>query len=249
MGNKYLIFALTSLTIVLFSFLTTAKNTLADTNPACPTVYGAACPAGALFLDKKVQHLKTGEFLDTLSAADVTFPPNQEVNFRIEVKNTGTATLNSVQVQDKLPAELNFVSLSVTGNFDSNNRTVNWTIDTLDPGQSRFFQIKGQVKPQNELPATDNSCVSNFAQAKKDTAVASDSAVLCIQTQALKVAPVTELPKTGPKELVYLLLVMLPLGLVLKKLAQNSSHEAMENLKNPIFIWQKREFFKKSRLH
>lgn len=239
-----LLFTLAGFIVVLSIFLTIFKVVLADTNPACPTVYGAACPAGALFLDKKVQHLKTGEFVDTLSAADVTFPPSQEVNFKIEVKNTGAATLNSIQVQDKLPAELNFISLSVTGNFDSNSRTVNWTIDTLNPGESRFFQIKGQVKPQNELPQTDTLCVSNFAQAKKDVAVASDSAVLCIQTQALKVAPVTELPKTGPKELVYLLLVMLPLGLILKKLAQGSSSTALVNFKDPMSIWQKRKFLK-----
>lgn len=186
--------------VFLLSFHIFADKVLAQTNPTCPSVYGAACPSGQIFIDKKVQNPKSGEFVEALSTSDITFAPDQEVNFRIEVKNTGSSDISNIFVQDRLPGNVNF--FFGPGSFDKNANILSWTIDKIAPNESKFFLIKLKVKPQNELQF-DIACMTNFVQAQKDQQMAQDTSVFCIQTQSLKVAPppeeIKQLPKTGPE--------------------------------------------------
>lgn len=231
------IFLIIVLFVLFFSFPT---NALAQTNPTCPSVYGAACPSGHIFIDKKVQNPKSGEFVDALSSLDVTFAPEQEVNFRIEVKNTGSSDLNNVFVQDRLPGNTNFIS--GPGSYDKNTNIFSWIIDKLAPNESKFFQVKLKVKSQAELQF-DIACMTNFVQAQKDKEVAQDTSVFCIQPQPLKSPPpVTEMPKTGLPIAVWALSgLLLPTGLRLRKFASNNT-----NVKDDAsFIWQVREFSKR----
>lgn len=178
--NKFL-FQLFSIGAIFLFLL--PGNALAQTNPECPSVYGGACPPGQILVEKKVLNPKTGEFVQILSGNDTTFAPNDEVKFRIEVKNTGSTTLSGVSVSDRLPGNVNFLSSSPTGSFDQANNSVSWTIN-LVAGESRFFQIRVQVKPKNELNF-DIACMTNFVQVQKDALVGQSSAIFCIQLQAL----------------------------------------------------------------
>ncbi len=177
----------------------------AQYNPTCPSVYGAKCPTGNLFLDKKVKNPQTGELVESLSANDATFIPGQEVSFRIEVKNTSSGDLNNIQVQDKFPDFLEYVS--GPANFDQSTRTITWNIDKLKQGEFKLFDIKGKIVEGKGFPNSGMSCLTNHSQAKTDQQIAQDTAVFCVQTKVLPAT--TELPKTGPKETALLMTVSL----------------------------------------
>lgn len=216
------------------------SQVLADgTNPVCPSIYGVACPNSQIYIDKKVQNPKSGEFVDILSATDVTFAPDQEVNFRIEVKNTGSTSLTQVFTQDRFPSNINFISGPST--FDQNNRVLSWTIDNLGAGESKFFQIKAKVQPKNELQF-DIACMTNYVQTQKDQQIAQDTTVFCIQAQPLKVLPSPkQLPATGLPAAAWLASLLIPTGLRLRKFAANDKDD-----KDDVnYMWQMREFLKR----
>lgn len=192
------LFILLSL-IVLLSIPQTTLG--AGINASCPDVYGVSCPSGNILLNKLIKNPQTGEWVDSLSASSVTFLAGQEVNFRIEVKNIGQTDLDNVSVEDKLPDFLDFVQ--GPGSFDKNSKTLKWSIDKLRVGESKLFDIKAKVT-QN-LPDMGLSCVTNFAQAKKDQMVAQDTSLFCIQTKIL--GEMRELPKTGISEITNMLLI------------------------------------------
>lgn len=177
--------------LLLLAALAAAPSAFADTS--CNNVYGASCPTGNLSLDKKVRHPQSGEFLDAISSTDATFLPEQEVKFRIEVKNTGSADLVDVWVDDKLPDYVEFVS--GTGNYDKGAHKLWWKIDRLNAGQSQTFEIRAKLKAANQLPNMSITCMTNHSKAVKDNMSAQDTASFCVQTKIL--GQTTELPKTG----------------------------------------------------
>lgn len=179
--------------LALFAcFIMSPGQVNAQFNPACPSVYGAKCPTGNLFIDKKVRNPQSGEFIESLSSNGPTFLPGQEVQFRIEVRNNGNAELQGIQVQDRLPDFVEFVS--GPGNFS--NRTLSWTIDRLGAGEFRLFDVK--VRINGKGIADGITCLTNFSSAQKDQMSAQDSSVFCVQTKVLGVT--SELPRTGPAQ-------------------------------------------------
>lgn len=205
-----------SLVAFALAFLMFSSSVFAaGINPSCPSVYGATCPSGQLFVDKKVRNPQSGEFVESLSANDPTFLPDQEVGFRIEVKNTGSSDLDNIQVQDKLPDFVEFVS--GPGNFDQNSKALNFSIDKLKAGEFKIFELKVKILSGKSLPAEGVTCLTNFAQAQKDQQVVQDSSVFCVQTQIL--GEIKELPKTGTKEAV--LITLTSLGFLLISLILN----------------------------
>lgn len=165
----------------------------ASADTSCPHVYGANCPSGNLSIDKKVRHPRTGEFIDSISSSDATYLPDQEVKFRIEVKNTGGQDLFNVKAEDVLPDFVDFIS--GTGDFDSGSKTLRWTIDKIGPSESKFFEIRVKVKSAANLPDLNINCVTNQVRVSKDSMNASDTSSFCIQTKIL--GEVKVLPKTG----------------------------------------------------
>lgn len=179
---------------ILFALFLLPVTVLADTSTSCSSIYGAGCPTGAISINKTIKNPTTGELVDTLGSNGPHFLPNQTVNFRLQVKNIGSADLNNIQIQDRFPDFVDFVS--GTGNFDPGSRTLNFSLDTLKPGEFRNFDIVGKISSGNSLPSSGLSCVTNYAQATVDKQFASDTSVFCIETQVL--AATAELPKTGP---------------------------------------------------
>lgn len=159
-------------------------------------------PSKQILVNKQVKNPKTGQFVENLNTSDPSYLPTQEVIFKIEVKNIGQTELTNIQIKDKLPDFVNFIS--GPGSFDMNSKTVNLTVDKLNPQESKTFELKIKVKPQKELPANRLTCLTNFAEARVDQLFSQDTAAFCIETQVL--APIQELPKTGPKETTLLLI-------------------------------------------
>lgn len=179
-----------ALTIVL-SAITFVPTVFADSS--CNNVYGSSCPTGNLSLDKKVRHPQSGEYLDTISSTDSTFLPEQEVKFKIDVKNTGSADLYDVWVDDKFPDFVEFVS--GTGNYDKGSYKLWWKIDRINAGETKSFEVRVKLKNAQELPTGSITCMTNHSKAVKDHMSAQDTASFCVQTKIL--GTTTELPKTG----------------------------------------------------
>lgn len=149
-----------------------------------------------LFLNKWVFNPVNNSFVDNLSISDTHFLAGQIVTFKVEVKNTGDNTLQNVAVKDKLPDFVEFNS--GPGTFDASTKTLNFNIDRLEPGESKAYEIKVRIKPENLLPQNQSTCITNFAEARANDLMSQDTAVFCIESKIL--APVQELPKTGPAQ-------------------------------------------------
>ncbi len=147
-----------------------------------------------LVLNKQVKNPQNGLFVENLTVTDAHFLPGQEVTFRIEVRNAGGNELKGINVKDKLPDFVDFVS--GPGKFDENSRTMDFLVDKLSPGESKTYEFIIKVRAQSNLPNNQLTCLTNLAQASIDQIFTQDTSVFCIENQVLGVTQ--EIPKTGP---------------------------------------------------
>ncbi|MDO8270155.1 MAG: hypothetical protein Q7T54_05815 [Candidatus Levybacteria bacterium] len=205
------------------AFLTTVGNSFAAGSSQCQIVYGGGevCEDKIQFtLDKRVlTPTKGGDFVDNLTLNDARFEIGNTASFKIIVKNTGDKKIDTLTVVDTLPQHLNFVSGA--GTYNSNNRTITYTINNLDKGQVNEQVFT--VTITNSLPANQGIvCLTNHAKATDNNGItASDTAGLCVQQgvtpvqptpapQIFNKVPVKNIPNTGPEMLP--LLGLIPLG-------------------------------------
>ncbi len=91
----------------------------------------------------------------TKSASTLNPAPGGQVTFTLTVTNDGSATAPYVEVMDKLPTGLNYVSSSGDGTYDSDMGL--WIIDGgVEKGQTKTIEIVCTL--------VSNEAVSNFAQ-------------------------------------------------------------------------------------
>ena len=67
----------------------------------------------------------------TKAADDSSVTVGDEVTYTITVKNTGDADAENVVITDTLPAGVTYVSITGSGDYDADTRTVTWEIGTL----------------------------------------------------------------------------------------------------------------------
>jgi uncharacterized repeat protein (TIGR01451 family) len=160
-------------------------------------------------LDIKIKHPQSGEYTDNIKAEEVTFLPGQEVEFQVEVKNNAAFDLQDVVVNNKLDANVEFIS--GPGNYDQNSHTIGWLEDRILKEETKQYYIKLKVTPKG-TSQNDPNCVKNSVEAKKDSALVSDSTEFCFQNKVL--STVSELPKTGVSVFNILLLATVLSGMV-----------------------------------
>lgn len=199
------------LAVLIFIFGTKAISA------RCEQQYGGGeiCYEGELRLDKTVKNPSTGSYVDNLFSSDPNFSANQEVWFRLTIKNTGSDNLNDIEVKDRFPNYVLFVSGS--GNWNDADKTLTWTIDHLSPGESKVYEIKGRIVSEENLPTDSGTyCVTNYGETKKDDKSASDTSQLCITK---KVLGISYMPPTGAN--LYLIISLLVLissfGIIFRK--------------------------------
>lgn len=152
-----------------------------------------AKPVSQISINKLVKNPQTGLFVENLNFNDPRFLPEQEASFRLEVRNSGQTELANIQIKDKLPDFVEFVS--GPGIFDPSSQMLNFTIDKLRGGESKAYELKVRVKKADSLPANTATCITNFAEGRVNELVSQDTAVFCIETRVLGVT--RELPVTG----------------------------------------------------
>lgn len=157
-------------------------------------------PTSRIMIEKWVWNPGSNSFVENLSVNQFLFLPDQEVVFKVEVKNTGNKDLNNVEVTDKLPNEVIFVS--GPGNYNKDNHDLWFKIDKLAVNESKAYELKAKIKDAESLPS-NVFCTSNLAEVRADNMVSQDTTSFCAQKKVLGV--VKELPKTGPGSLVMML--------------------------------------------
>ena len=203
----------------IFQLLT--SNVMAQYGEYGP--YGGPEPSLSIMIDKMVAKpvaSKGGstdqDYVDNLSPSDPRFLPDEEVFFKIKVKNTSDIKLKDVTVKDFLP---DFVEpVEGPGTFDDESREITIPAGDIEIDEEKVFFIKVKVLSQEELPVDQGLiCLVNKAQAYDGGVSDEDTAQFCVEKEVLGV---TEVPSAGP-ELGLALLIgqfsALSAGLILKK--------------------------------
>lgn len=187
----------------------------------CQAVYGGGevcVQKGNIAVNKMVLNPQTHTFTDNLEIKDPRHNPDQIVTFQITVTNTGKSKLSKVEVKDNFPQFVNFVS--GPGSFDSNNKTLTFNVNDLNPNESRNFKIIGKVVTVDKLNVDGIVCVVNQSTARADEQISQDNAQFCLEKniavtkggQLVFPAPKVDItPTTGPEMIP--LLALLPTGI------------------------------------
>lgn len=198
-----------------FAFLFVAVPVSADS--VCQPIYGGGeqCSNTQWYINKMVLNPSTNVYVDNLTLSDPKFKPGQMVQFRIQVTNTGTATLGVIKVTDTLPNYIDLDTVQGPTSVDKATGKVTFEVNSLNAGQSKEAFISAKVKGAGAFPAAKNTlCPVNHVEAQTaNVGNVSDTAQFCIQKEST--AP-TAVPKTGASEVVLLGLAgILPAGMYL----------------------------------
>lgn len=162
----------------------------------CETQYGGevCVKTGELQIDKEVWHPGKQEFWDNLYLTTYIFGSGEEITFRLKIKNVGDEKFDEVKVEDRLPSYVELVSGELS-----------FTIKDLEPDETEEREIKVRVVSLDQLPES-RICDVNTVEVWADDEHDKDTAQVCIEEKVLGVA---ELPPTGPKYGLIILLVSL----------------------------------------
>ena len=119
----------------------------------------------------------------TKTANQANYNVGNNVDYTIQVTNSGPNTATNVVVTDTLPAGLTYLSSTMGGVYDSATRTVTWTIASLDNGV-HFLAAVSAIVTSDAAGKT----VTNTLQAKDDQMVdpVSTSASIYVPSAALE---------------------------------------------------------------
>lgn len=213
-----------SLSFIVFAIFYLISNSPASAGGSCQPIYGGGqiCPPpGNILINKKVLDPSSNVFVDNLGINNTKFQPEQVVQFRISVTNTGNEAISGITLKDIFPQ---FLKPIITKGTISNDNTIAIQIQNLNPNETQNFDIAGQVFPSDRLPNDRGIiCVVNQAIATFDGKQTSDNTELCIQKPVITEIPVTKgglkvfpqpkvvkTPPTGPEMLP--LMALLPSG-------------------------------------
>lgn len=174
------------LTVFVF-FLLNTLYLVRDTTPVlasvrCETQYGGGqtcVRVGELLVNKKVYNPDSKTFVDNLGLSDHRFQLGDEVVFKIDIKNVGDATLDTVNFTDTLPSFLAW----------SGGDQLNLTISNLAAGQVVTKEIRAKVLVTKGVVCGLNTVVISSAQNGSDR----DMAKLCVGQ------PPKVIPQAGPE--------------------------------------------------
>ncbi|MBI3304819.1 DUF11 domain-containing protein [Candidatus Parcubacteria bacterium] len=114
---------------------------------------------------------------------------NDQLTYTIELRNTGTADLTNALIDDYLPSNTAFVSVSGNGFLSASNQ-VRWFMGTIGPGSAST--VSYTVRINSGL--TDGISITNRAQARADNFSQTDSNE--VTTVIRETATTTNLQKT-----------------------------------------------------
>ncbi len=170
----------------------------------CHSVYGGGevCEYGEISLDKEVWNPEENEYWDNIDSNDYTFAPNQEVKFRIKIKNTDDEIkVSDSKIKDFLPDYLDFVSAEAGSDetdWDSDDREIKYYTGSLEEDETETVYLTVKVKSSGEIPE-GVTCLKNKATgySNQDDESDSDYASFCISRDGKSKVLGTTYPTTG----------------------------------------------------
>jgi uncharacterized repeat protein (TIGR01451 family) len=112
------------------------------------------------------------------------FVADDQVIFKMVVKNSGEEALTNIQVVDYLPDFVNFVAGPEGAVQDG--REIRWTIARLEPGEEKEFELWAKVADSETLAGKGSFCLINRVQATAETGEwDEDTAEICLETRVL----------------------------------------------------------------
>ncbi len=164
--------------------------------------YGAPSPSKSILINKLVGTPTTTKggstdatFVDNLSVSDTRFRSQQEVLFKLVVKNTSEVTLTNVEVKDFVPDFLEPVE--GPGTFDSSTRTITFNAGDFAVNEEKTYILRMKFVSQDKLPGDKGIiCLVNKAEAKTSEVFDEDVAQLCVEKEVLGAVSV---PSAGPE--------------------------------------------------
>lgn len=204
--NKIFFAGIVSLILSLAPSVVMAKE--------CHSVYGGGevCEYGNLSIDKQVFNPEKGEYWDNIDSSDYVFGPNQEITFKIRVKNTSDVRLDNVLIRDYMTNYLSFVRAN-DANWLSDQKKAEWGIGDLEPGQSETVYITFKTFAKDDLPS-GVTCETNTADVEKDSGNRkSDSSSFCISKTGTTPSVLgAKMPDTGSDMSTMIALELIALG-------------------------------------
>ncbi|HVP58406.1 MAG TPA: FlgD immunoglobulin-like domain containing protein, partial [bacterium] len=126
--------------------------------PCCQNIVESACPYQPLTLSK-----------DDGVAGSVA--PGDTIHYTIACGNPNNQGVTGVVITDHLPPEVAFVSASSGGTYDSNTRTVTWTVGALGGSAGNDWMLSVEVDPMIAGPTSIvNTCAAVSDQTGTSTA-------------------------------------------------------------------------------
>jgi uncharacterized repeat protein (TIGR01451 family) len=175
----------------------------------CQAVYGGGqtCTTYNFTIEKLVQIPNGSNFVDNLSINDPKYSPSQTINYELVVRNTGSNTINTLNITDNFPQYINFVSGN--GSYDANSKTLTFTVNNLGAGQSQTYNLQAKTADSKTVPVGITCVVNNANATDTNGNNATTSSQACIQNSTAVLPVITTVkttPATGPE--------MIPLALL-----------------------------------
>lgn len=149
---------------------------------------------GDVLIEKKVLNPASGIYVDHLSPTDPMYHPLDIISFQIRVQNSGEEELSEIVLTDTLPDYLDY--MSGPGEYDEENRQVNFTVDNIVGGASEVFEIKARISHQSTLSEDKNVvCPVNVVEAVAGERTDRDESQFCIEKEQV---PPPAIPESGP---------------------------------------------------
>lgn len=187
--------------LIITGFFLLAIN-VADARE-CHTIYGGGevCENGDMSLDKKIWNPETNEYWDNIAADSYTFSPEQEVKFRLRIKNITDVETDGVRLVDDFARLVDYMFyLGADGKeypVEFKDNELKFIFDDVAADEEITVYFTARFKGKDELPV-GTTCITNKAKvySREDDISDSDYATFCVKTDG--VAVITEsTPATG----------------------------------------------------
>ncbi|MDP2932957.1 MAG: hypothetical protein Q8N81_02390, partial [bacterium] len=141
-----------------------------------------------LTIDKQVKNVTVG----TAYSDSVTAQPSQIVEYKIEIRNTGNATIDALLSKDILPQKMSFISgsMTVNGSASSNEACfISFSGCSFGPllaSESKIIIFRGQLAGTNEFPVGNTALINTAYAWSSNIAEKTDIATVNVNKNLVK---------------------------------------------------------------
>ncbi|MEI6532858.1 MAG: hypothetical protein WCO06_03395 [Candidatus Roizmanbacteria bacterium] len=122
------------------------------------------------------------DYVDNLTSSMFQFYPQDQVNYRLMVKNTSNVRLYNVIVKDFVPNYLE--PMEGPGPFDASTRTITFNAGDFAVDEEKYYYMRMQIYPKSNLPSSQ-FCIINRTEARNDNTYDDDTSQICVDREGV----------------------------------------------------------------